>query len=177
LIGGSVPETKLKQSLSLRLPLSDGEYNRLFAIPFDKMTDEEFRALAAEVRRRGRRTRFTYDPREFQGAHYWERGFLSCVIAGAAIPDGITGDYFRVPRNRVIFSGLAALQEKGITDLRKTGIYAKYDLLTALLKATGHHEAAGGENYLREIESMIGIPSAIRGFTTGLLRLNLGAPI
>jgi hypothetical protein len=86
-------------------------------------------------------------------------------VAGGKIPEGITENRFRVPRNRLIFR---ALRELGGFDI--TGIGA----LTVFLRETGRLEEAGGEAYLAEIENMIGIPSAVRGFALGLLRLHLG---
>jgi hypothetical protein len=132
------------------------------------MSREESLALCVEVRRRLAGTRLRYDPREFQGRRYWERGFLSCVIAGARIPSRITPDFFRVPRNRVIFEALRELEKLGMAGIEG---------LTVFLRETGGLEAAGGEIYLQEIETTIGIPSAIRGFAVGILRLNLGARI
>jgi hypothetical protein len=111
---------------------------------------------------------FRCDPREFQGRHYWERGLLSCVIAGAKIPPQIAPDLFSIPRNRVIFHALRELEKSGMTGI---------NTLITFLRETSQLEAAGGEEYLGDIERMIGIPSAIRGFTLGLLRLNLGAKI
>jgi hypothetical protein len=151
-----------------RPPLSDGEYNRLSAVPFSEMTRAESLALCAEARRRMAGTRFRYDPREFRGRRYWERGFLSCAIAGAQIPSRITLDLFKVPRNRVIFQALRELERLNLAGL---------GALTVFLWETGRIEAAGGEKYLLDVEGMIGVSSAIRGFALGLLRIGLGARI
>jgi hypothetical protein len=148
--------------------MSDQEYKRLSVMPFSKMTREESGALCAEARRRNAGLRFRYDPREFEGRHYWERGLLSCVIAGGKIPPRITLDFFKIPRNKIIFQGLQELERLGLSGA---------GALTTFLRETGRLEAAGGEPYLLDIERMIGIPSAIRGFAIGLLRLNLGARI
>jgi hypothetical protein len=112
--------------------------------------------------------RFRYDPREFQGRRYWERGFLSCLIAGAKIPPQITPDLFRVPRNRVIFQAFLELEKLDIGGIEELAVF---------LRESGRLEAAGGETYLREIETMIGIPFAVRRFTLGLLRFNLGGRV
>jgi hypothetical protein len=100
--------------------------------------------------------RFTYDPRGFQGAYYYERGLLSCFMAGAAIPPDIAADILLLPRHRVI---LEALRE-----LERAGIRGNLEALVIWLGKTGTLEAAGGEDYIREIENMIGLPSAAAGF-------------
>jgi hypothetical protein len=148
--------------------MADREYRRLSSLPFSAMSREESGALCAETRRRLAGIRFRYDPREFQGHHYWERGFLSCVIAGAAIPDGVTEDCFRVPWNRVIFQALRDLERLDVTGI---------EALTVFLRETGWLDDASKEDYLSGIESMIGMPSAVSGFALGLLRLNMGALI
>jgi hypothetical protein len=148
--------------------MSAKEYGRLSVLPFSEMSREESAALCGEFRRRNAGIRFRYDPREFEGLQYWERGFLSSVIAGAKIPYGITPDSFKIPRNKIIFQTLWELEK-----LNLAGI----GLLTVFLRETGRLEAAGGENYLSAIENMIGVPSAVRSFAPGLLRLNLGAKI
>lgn len=148
--------------------MTEQEYTRLAALPFSEVTRAEFEALAAEVRRQNAGIRFRYDRRNFQGHHYWERGFLSCVIAGAKIPAEITRDSFKISRNKIVFQALRELEK-----LNLAGIEA----LTVFLRETGRLEAAGGKDYLSGTESMIGVPSAVRGFALGLLRLNLGARI
>jgi hypothetical protein len=148
--------------------IADSEYRRLSSLPFSKMTREESLTVCAEVRRRLAGIRFRFDLREFQGRHYWERGFLSCVIAGGKIPGEIAGDCFKIPRNRLIFEALRELERLGMAGPKA---------LAVLLRETGQLEAAGGEDYVRDIESMIGVPSAIRGFALGILRLHLGARV
>jgi hypothetical protein len=148
--------------------MTNQEYKRLSALPFSEIADEEFDALAAEARRENRKYRFVYNPREFEGPRYWERGFLSCVISGAKIPSGITLNLFKIPRNRIVFDVLQKLEK-----LNLAGIEA----LTVFLRETGRLEAAGGEGYLSGIKQMVSNPAAVRGFALGLLRLNLGAPI
>jgi hypothetical protein len=148
--------------------LSDEEYRRLSAVPFAAMTREESLKLCGEIRRRQAGIKFYLDPREFQGHHYWERGFLSCVMSGANIPQWITPELFRIPRNLIIFRALQELEKLDITGL---------DALIVFLRETGRLGSADGEGYVRGVESMIGLPSAARGFAEGLLRLNLGARI
>jgi replicative DNA helicase len=113
-----------------------------------------------------------YDRRQFQGCRYWERGFLSCIMAGADIPELITRDHFCMPFNRVIFEALRAIKCRPGADL-----YAKYNLLVSLLKATGNFENAGGKAYLEEIRDMIGIPSAVHAFAAKLVELKAGLPV
>jgi hypothetical protein len=132
------------------------------------MTPEEFKAIAAEIRGRNRRHFFRYDPREFQGPSYWERGFLSCAVAGAKIPPQITPEVFKIPRNKIIFHALRELER-----LDMAGV----NVLITFLRETSRLEAAGGGEYIRDIERMVGIPSAIQIFALGILRLNLGAKI
>ena len=122
------------------------------------------------------KTRFYYDAREFSGAYYWERGFLSCVIAGAKIPPEITVDCLMAPWNRLIFSALREIEKLGIVDVRDRGVHAKLKPLLAFLRETGNL-APDFERYVRGCENMIGIPSAIGGFTLGLLRLRLGGKV
>ncbi|MDR1100390.1 MAG: hypothetical protein LBL28_07920 [Treponema sp.] len=50
-------------------------------------------------------------------------------------------------------------------------------MLITFLRETSRLEAAGGGEYIRDIERMVGIPSAIQIFALGILRLNLGAKI
>jgi hypothetical protein len=138
------------------------------SVPFSKMTREESLALYAEIRGRLAGTRFRYDYREFRGRHYWERGLLSCVIAGAKIPPQIAPDLFKVPRNKIIFHALRELERSAMAGI---------GTLITFLRETGTMEKAGGESYARDIESMVGIPSAIQIFALGLIRINLGARI
>jgi len=115
---------------------------------------------------------YIFDPRQFQGAYYWERGFLSCVIAGAEIPDTIKLEHFRMPFNRVIFQALRVIKcGPG------HGLFVKYNLLVSLLKATGNFEKAGGETYLVEIRDMIGVPSAAYAFAVKLVELKAGVKV
>jgi hypothetical protein len=132
------------------------------------LTPEEFQSVAAEDRGYNRRLPLRYDPREFQGRYFWERGFLSTVIAGGGIPTAITPNLFTVPWNRVIFQAAQELEKLDMSGA---------DVFITLLRETGTLEKAGGEDYVREIEGMVGIPSAVQSFTIGLLRLNLGAKI
>jgi len=115
---------------------------------------------------------YYYDPRQFRGAHYWERGFLSCVIAGADIPGAITVKHFKMPFNKVIFEVLYAIKcDPG------PGLFAKYNLLLLLLKATGNLEKAGGEAYISEIRDMIGVPSAVYAFAVKIVELKAGVNV
>ena len=120
--------------------------------------------------------KFYYDAREFSGAYYWERGVLSCLISGAKISPEITVDCFIVPWNRLIFKALREIEKLGIVDIRDRGVYAKLELLLAFLRETGNL-APDFEIYVRGCENMIGIPSAIGGFTLGLLRFRLGGKV
>jgi hypothetical protein len=103
-----------------------------------------------------------------------EQGFLSSIIAGAKIPETITSDMFVIPKHVVIFRALVKLEGLGFIDLRNQGIYAKMKLLITFLNEFKMLDRAGGENYIRQIERSIGIPSAIDGFTLSLLKLAVG---
>jgi hypothetical protein len=129
------------------------------------LTLEEFRSIADMVRGYNRRHPLRYDPREFQGAYYYERCFLSCLIAGAAIPPGIIPDILLIPRHRVIL--------KAIRELSETGIQGNLKALTTWLGKTGTLKKAGGEEYVREIKGIIGIPSALSEFILEIRRLAL----
>jgi hypothetical protein len=129
------------------------------------LTHEEFKALVAEVRGYNRRHPLGYDPREFQGAYYYERGFLSCLIAGAAIPLGITPDTLLIPRHRVIL--------EVVRELAEAGIRGNPEALITWLSKTGTLEKAGGAEYVREIEGMTGIAAALSKFTLEIRRLAL----
>jgi hypothetical protein len=147
-----------------RINQNVNEYNRLSGIPFAEMSRTESLALCAETRRRQAGIKYRYDSRLFEGAAYYERGFLSCIIAGAHIPDLITRENFVIPWNQTIFQALQFMESADIK-----GIEALLNCLDIL----GCLEAAGGEKYVREAEEMIGIPSAVTGFALGLMELSL----
>jgi hypothetical protein len=109
-----------------------------------------------------------FDPREFCGAAYYERGFLSCVIAGAKMPASITADCFRIPWNRAIFEALRILDGLGMSGA---------SALTVYLRESGNLGSAGGEEYIQRVAAMVGIRSAEPYFRKQLLRLRLGAPL
>jgi len=129
-----------------------------------------FENLKIKLRRENRN--LYYDARLFQGAHYWERGFLSCVMAGADIPDAVTPECFRMPFNRVIFEALCSIKHKPDSVL-----CGKYDLLVSLLKATGKLDSAGGEAYALEIRDMIGVPGAVYAFAVKIIELKAGVAV
>jgi replicative DNA helicase len=125
----------------------------------------EFKILAAEVRRENRKYRFTYNRRTFEGAYYYERCFLSCLLAGAAIPKGITVDLFSIPRHRLIFEALRGLEALGIRN--------NTEALVTWLDKAGILEKARGEAYIQGIRFVINVPSAVTAFAVELRRLAL----
>jgi hypothetical protein len=86
-------------------------------------------------------------------------------MAGAAIPPGITPDTLLIPRHRVIL--------EAVRELTDAGIHGNLEALITWLSETGTLEKAAGEEYVRKIEGMIGIPSALSGFTLEIRRLAL----
>ncbi|MDR2924236.1 MAG: hypothetical protein LBU85_12975 [Treponema sp.] len=127
------------------------------------------KSIQAEVRRQNK----YFDRRKFQGAYYWERGFLSCAMAGGGIPAAITPDHFRMPFNRIIFKALHTMHCSQGAGFEK----GKCGLLIALLKATGNFEKAGRDAHLEEIRGIIGIPSAVRAFGAKLVELKAGVAV
>ncbi|MDR2095487.1 MAG: hypothetical protein LBP76_08210 [Treponema sp.] len=107
----------------------------------------------------------SYDPRDFQGAYYYERCLLSCLLAGAAIPAGITAETLLIPRHKVIF--------EAIRELAGMGIRGNIGAVVTWLDKIGLLEKAGGEDYVWEVESVIGIPSAVTAFAVEVRRLAL----
>jgi hypothetical protein len=146
-----------------RMP--ESEYRRLSSLPFSSMTREESVAVCAETRRQLAGIRLRGDSREFEGAYHYERGLLSCLMAGAPVPSGITADTLLMPRHRVILEALR--------NLEALGVRGNIQALTAWLDKTGGLEKAGGESCVREIEGMIGIPSAVTAFAAEVLLLAL----
>jgi hypothetical protein len=130
-----------------------------------ELSSEEFEALAAEVRSYNQQHRSVYNPQDFRGVYYYERCFLSCLLTGAVIPTGITTETFLIPRHKVIF--------EAIRELSATGIRGNVRALITWLDKIGFLKKAGGEGYLWEVESVIGIPSAVTAFAVELRRLAL----
>jgi hypothetical protein len=145
--------------------MTETEYDRLSGIPFSKMSKADSLTVCAETRRRLAGIKFKYDRRKFEGAHYYECSFLSCVIAGAKIPPQVSSENFIIPRNKTIFQTLRFMESAGVQG---------FEVLLSCLEGFGVLKIAGGETYIREIEKMIGIKSAINAFALELLRLNLG---
>jgi hypothetical protein len=134
--------------------LGDKEYEALSSRPFSELTRLEFARFDREYRRRTAGIGFRYNRKDFIGPEYTEKCFLSCVISGAAIPGGITPQHFTSKKHRIIFTALRGLQSLGL-------IYARLGLLITYLSKTKKLAAIGSEKYIRGIERMIGIPSAI----------------
>jgi hypothetical protein len=109
---------------------------------------------------------YYYDPREFMGPWYWERGFLSCVIAGAEIPKEITPGHFKMPFNRKIFEALQAIPPSDPPRSR-------YGLVVALLSRDTPLDPYF-EDYLENVEGMIGVPGAAHAFAAKLIELKAG---
>jgi hypothetical protein len=129
------------------------------------LSQAEFEALAAGVRRENRKYSFVYNRRQFKGAYYYERCFLSCLLAGAAIPKGITAQTLLIPRHRIILEAICKLEVLGIR--------GNLEALLVWLKFSGLLKKAGGGDYIREIESVVGVPSAITAFAVEIRRLVL----
>jgi hypothetical protein len=134
----------------------------------DWMSRQWFEKLTHEVHRRNADIVWQYNPKDFAEPEYSEKGFLSCVIAGARIPASITAYHFVSKKHQIIFYALKGLESLGLVDLRRRSLYAKLKLLTAYLSKTGELAAAGGEKYLYQIENLIGIPSAVNYYTEKL---------
>jgi len=115
--------------------------------------------------------KFYFDHREFRGAYYWERGFLSCVMAGAEIPAAIAAEHFRMPWNRAVFEAL-----RSISALPPESERERFALLSALL---ARHPWFDGnfKAYLSEIRDMIAVPSAAHAFAAKLVELKAGVNV
>jgi hypothetical protein len=142
---------------------------------FSDLAPEEFRFTASYIRYQNRRymDSLYLDWREFNGAWYWERGFLSCAIAGAKMPEEITVDCFKLPWNRIIFEALHLIRSN--TSIA-AGTEAEYSLLTAYLSLNDCFDQSF-KDYLTEIRNMIGIPSAVYAFAVKIIELNAGVSV
>ena len=150
--------------------------NRKYApsldLPFTELTADDARFLFNKIKKENKNRKDRYDPRQFRGAGYWERGFLSCVMAGAKIPDVITPDHFRMPWNKIIFEALRLIR----LDPAKTGMFEKYDLLVAFLSQNPHFDQ-NFKDYVTGIRDMVGVPSAVYAFAERLLMLKAGIDV
>ena len=147
--------------------------------PFSELSRSDasyvLNTIRGEIKQINKKVKTVYDPRQFRGAWYWERGFLSCVMAGAKIPEAITADCFRMHWNRIIFEGLYSLRKAG---LPKIGWFEEYSLLTALLSHTlSDRFDQSFKDYILEIRDMIGVPGAVYPFAVKVLELCLGAAV
>jgi hypothetical protein len=129
------------------------------------LSEKEFNILANHIRTANAGIRWIYNPENFQGAYFFERCFLSTIIASARIPRSITPERLLIPIHQRMLNCLFQLQERGIR--------ANGDRLAALLEVSGKDHSIDIQEYVREVTNMIGVRQPAAYFAGELLKLAL----
>jgi replicative DNA helicase len=109
------------------------------------LSDAEFKATAAEVRRETKSVKFCL-PEHLAAENnaLAEHCFLAAVLSGAD-PYPVRPEMFTIPKRRFIFEAMVQLRQiKALTA----------ESLIVSLRATGKLDRCGGEAYIKELASL-----------------------